>query len=521
MTIGPRTYAVLLCAIVLAGTAIRALGVTWLTDAAPYLGYSFHPDDMRFIRAARDFRNFEMSGYPLGMSTHLFVIMQAAQRLFGLTLDASIVLRVVTLFYGALTIWLTAAIARSWQWSRGVALLAAAFLAVAPLHILNSNFGTADVAANFYFYLTLWLGWWYVKNRQPIFFVLFAASLGAVIATKLYLSLAVPVLLVVWLSDSRFEKALTGALVTAGSFSIFSFFNYSPFDLSALRYMLTVDNLRVVAGYTPQGQALHYGLETITALGIGVWIFFAIGIVVWLTKQKPIIAAAVHDNGWAGLARNWLQAPGIVFWSGLLVHAFLLLSAQLHAPRNMLVFVPIFCLVAAIGITETVRLMRMPRAAVAALLVVLFVYQTYNAIGLERLYREDPRNALAAWLAEAPGAKDQIGTFSDYSRVRGAHRIRGEASEESRINTRYFVTCDLEFARYFKGTDASKIHHAFGGQKRLDLYQGLFADRLPFKKVFEVKQAPLSLEQRLIEKGYLRDIETFTPRHCVVFERTG
>ncbi|MCG8547197.1 MAG: hypothetical protein MJE12_23615, partial [Alphaproteobacteria bacterium] len=78
MMIGPRSYALALCLIILAGVAIRLLGITWLTDAAPYLGYSFHPDDMRFIRAARDFRNVEMGGYPLGMSTHLFVIMQAA-----------------------------------------------------------------------------------------------------------------------------------------------------------------------------------------------------------------------------------------------------------------------------------------------------------------------------------------------------------------------------------------------------------------------------------------------------------
>ncbi|MCG8547990.1 MAG: hypothetical protein MJE12_27650, partial [Alphaproteobacteria bacterium] len=453
--------------------------------------------------------------------THLFVIMQAAKRLLGVTLDASIVLRVVTLFYGALTIWLIAAIARGWQLSRGVALLAAAFLAVAPLHILNSNFGTADVAANFYFYLTLWLGWWYVKRRTPILFVLFAASLGAVIATKLYLSLVVPVLLVVWLSDSRFEKALTGALVTAGSFSIYSFFNYSPFDLSALRYMLSVDNLRVISGYSPGEQALHYSWETITALGIAVWIFFAIGAVLWLAKQIPAIAARLREAGWRGLARDWLHAPGIVFWSGLIVHAFLLLSAQLHAPRNMLVYIPIFCLVAAIGFAETVRHLRMPKAAVAVILVVLFAYQIYNAVGLERLYREDPRNALAQWIADTEDAKNQAGTFSFYSRVRGSHLIKGEDSAESRINTRYFITCDLEFARYFKGTEASKIHHAFGGQKRLDLYHGMFADRLPFKIVLDLKQAPLSFEQWLIDKGYLRGLETFTPRRCVVFERTG
>ncbi len=90
----------------------------------------------------------------LGMATHVFLLdrlpmfIEAVregnfQALFEASdFDLAMLLRVVTLAYAALTVPLTYLVARTIGCSRGVGLLAAALIAVTPLHVVNSHFGT-------------------------------------------------------------------------------------------------------------------------------------------------------------------------------------------------------------------------------------------------------------------------------------------------------------------------------------------------------------------------------------------
>lgn len=97
----------------------------------------------------------------------------------------------------------------------------------------------------------------------------------------------------------------------------------------------------------------------------------------------------------------------------------------------------------------------------------------------------------------------------------------GASPREMLMNFTYFITCDLEYNRYFQGADADNIFHSYGGQERLDFYRDLFSDRLDYKIVYDRVREPDSLELGLVNKGILRELGTFTPNRCLVFKRTG
>lgn len=523
MDIGRKLFWITLFVIIAIGASIRAPGVLWLTEVAPQPHHSFHPDDIRFISAALDFQDQNARGYArgyvIGMTTHLYVVGEILKRFLGNSLDYTVLIRLISLAYGVLTIALVGFIARSWGLSKGAALLSSALLALSPLHVMNSHLGTPDATATFYFYLTLFAGWGYLKTRRPLLFVAFAALVGASLAIKFFISLLVPLFVVVVLEErnSRLEKAATAMLVATGSFAILSFFNYTPWDLKYLLWLLLHDNVQIVGGNSPIKQGGLYLWDSMSALGLAVWTLFILGISFWLMRVTRDSLTKAQHNGWKLYAQKMLKSPAMVYISGFLAHTALIVSADIHNTRHFLVYVPLACMIAAYGFWQLSRKLQAPQFAVVIALSLILTYQAYTAVGVERLYTNDVRNDVASWLEANIEKGEAAGTFMLYSRVKGVEEFSGEKVNISNLDLDYFVTCDLEYSRYFWDTDATKVYHAYGGQERLNFYRDLFAGRLEYEIAVDLVQEPFTLEQRLIKKGLLRDLGTFTPGRCIVF----
>jgi len=508
--------------IVTIGVFVRVPGVLWMKDAAPSANHSIHPDVPKLIRVANNFGHRPgMDGYVVGMSTHLYLVRKLLHPIFGDRLDLAILIRIISLSYGIFTIILISMIARSWRFPNNVALLGSALLAIAPLHVINSHFGTPNASATFYFYLSLFAGWGYVKTRHSLLFVLFVALIAASIAMKFFISLLAPFFIVLWLhtKGSRVEKIVTAVLVAAGSFSVFSFFNYTPWHFIELIKMIAFDNVHITGGHNAAKQIGLYLWDTISALGLATWIFFVIGLIYFIAGFSRNVTAELKLGSWRLFAEKVIKSPGMIFISAFVAHSVLLISAEIHGIRHLLVFIPIACLISANGLWKMVLTFKCSRVITAIILCLLISYQCYTVINLGRMYTGDLRGKMAGWINTSVKNEEKVGTFSDYSWVKGVTRLSADESNTEVHKLDYFVTCDLEYSRYFLNTNANKIFHAFGGQDRLDFYHNLFANKLEYDVVFDAVWQPIGLEQWLQEKNIISELGTFTPKRCLILKR--
>ena len=513
------TSLALLALICVCAVGLRLAGVGWLADAVPHPGYSFHPDVMRFVEPIADFENIRgWRGYPVGFTSQLFVT-ATVLGYAGLDADPVTLIRSISLSYGVLTIFLVGLLAWRLSGSGGFGALAAAFLALAPLHIINSHFGTPDGAATFFLYVTLIFGWRAVKHDRDLDFVLFVASVGVSLAMKFYFPLLVPLAIVTWMQPRRMERLLLAAFVLAGSFSIASFFNYTPWELKELVRMLLHDNLDTEDGFGPLQQLGLYAWDSIRALGIGAWLCFLVGAAdamvrawrAWVGSGSSISERVV----------GFVNSPYIVPASAFGVYLAAVLAADIHAPRHLLPFLPLMCFLAASGVTIIYKRIAPRRTLGAGILLLLFAYQSYNALGIEAQYRRDIRNVLANEIDKLPVPPEEVATFSEYSLVRGTRLTSPLEDARSEPESAYFVTCDLEYARYFSADTADKVFHARGGQTRLDFYRKLFAQQLDYRVAFEIHRQARTLEERLAASGFLSHIGEFLVNHCALFQRSS
>ena len=67
-------FLLMLSVITALAIAIRLPGIQWLQGVAPYFGFTFHPDALKIIGSTLNFETPTMGGYPLGMTTHLYIV---------------------------------------------------------------------------------------------------------------------------------------------------------------------------------------------------------------------------------------------------------------------------------------------------------------------------------------------------------------------------------------------------------------------------------------------------------------
>jgi len=521
LVINNKQFYFCLVLILLLGGAIRLPGVQSALDLlSPDDGYSLHTDEDTFISDAMRFHKHPHRGYVRGFAGHIYVVKVLAEKIFATTPDLALVSRLISLIYGILTLGLVALIVKIMTSSSVLSLLTTGFLSVAPLHIINSHFGTPDSAAIFYFYLAAFLAWYHVKYRSEPAFVLFAASVGIAMAIKLVISLLIPLALIVLFYQNKIQKVLLACLIIPGSFSLASLFNYTPWDFVAFLNYLQNDTIDIANGNSRLQNILIYSHGAFSSLGLGTALFMLIGLVHIGIKTPTFLNSWLRGSSVSQLIMRIIKHPITVFFSPFAIYLYLVTGIGYNAIRYLLPFIPLLCVAAAIGFRSMILNKRLSRTAIIASFVLVSTYQVYNAIATEMMFTNDIRYDAAKWLEENVSPQETVTAFMNSSRVgKKVAFIRTYLRPKDHKPSDYIVTNHLEYARYFRSDDASKVHHAYGGQERLDLFRRLFFGQANYAIIKDFRTKQYSLELYLIDKDILRSLELFIPYRYVIFKK--
>lgn len=520
MGIPSRRFGLLLGAILLIGAAVRVPGVFWPRGAGPEgKPASYHPDEQRFIRAAATLQSTPAWGYVPGMKCHLFVVKKTVQALTGRTPDLILSIRIVSILYGLLTILLLAFLVREAAGRDPPALFAAALLSLAPLHGTYSHIGTADVASLFWFLLALFLARRYAADRSADTWTLLAAATGACLSIKFAVPVLLPIVSLLLTDPKRGRRALQGALAGAGAFALLTLFIYRPHDFLRFLNMLAVDNVNVQEAKSAWTHLARYGNTIFPALGVPGALLALGGTALLLFETPGRARARLRGTDFPGAARAILVDPNVLWLAPFLLHLLLALRIGVHAPRHILPLLVPLCAAGGVAADRLTRREGARRRIASVFLAIAGVYLAGNAVAWEVWYLEDIRADAARWLEENRRPGETATAFVGFSRLRGAVSVAGGEETTSRPSSDWFVTCDLEYDRYFRYDDASRIFHAWGGQSRLDFYRELFDGRTEYREAKEFHARNWSPEQALVSRGIFEHLGKTVPRRCVIYRR--
>lgn len=300
--------------------------------------------------------------------------------------------RFVTAMLGVATVWLTWRLARDLS-SRTVALLAAAQLAVRPLHVRESHFVLTDVPMTALTTLALWLAVRASRLRTVSAYAWAGAAAGLAAAAKYDGGVVLVAAVVTWLlyertAADRTRKAL--AIVGAAALAFLVAAPYTLLDMPAF--------LNGFAAQFSRFAVPSHGAEA-----------------PWLTYVKHLSPQWARWSVPAALAgaamllwRSRTRKP----WTPMIVFAFAffyVLSTHSHVfGRYALPLVPVLCIMTSVAAMELVRaLHRVPALSgpwasrllwAAAIVVLLGASSVETVRWLEGLKRADTRSMAADWL---------------------------------------------------------------------------------------------------------------------------
>ena len=167
--------------------------------------------------------------------------------------------------------------------------------------------------------------------------------------------------------------------------------------------------------------------------------------------------------------------------------------------------------------------MSIPLRVMGAVVVFcLLTIQFANGVLTDWIYPADVRAKLWDFLDERQLAY-KTSTFSDSTYLKGVAGTYSIPPE-----TPIFVSCDTEYRRYILAAgqqipvfDTHQGHRLIGGEPRIEFFISLLAGQTSYVPIFEIRRKRLSLEDRLAEKGWLPDIDTFVPNECRAFQKKG
>ncbi len=302
--------------------------------------------------------------------------------------------RFVTAAIGVATVWLTWRLARDLA-SRGVALLAAAQLAVRSMHVRESHYILTDVPMTALTTLTLWLAVRAARLRTLTAYALAGGAAGLAAAAKYNGGIAIVAVAAAWLLNER-SAADRGrkAAALAGAAAL-AFLAAAPFTLLDMPAFL-------------DGFAAQFARFAAPAAGADP---------VWLTYVKHL--SPVGSRWWVPLAAAgavlvlWRRDTRLA-WAPLVAFVaafFYVLSSHSHVfGRYALPLLPPLCVLASMVTVEIVAAIRRrvpalarPGAAAAmwtlVLIPVLGVPAMETVGWLDGLKRADTRTMAADWLA--------------------------------------------------------------------------------------------------------------------------
>jgi len=417
---GRRRVYVIAAGLAVVAAAVRIWGLRWGLPDSTHL-FSYHPDEYHSLRGLL---SLALSGdlnphfFNYG-SLYLYLVSAAAvlghgslvsslsldtlPEALGLwTLDA----RLVSVLAGIVTVMIVYALARR-VWSELPAACCALLLALAPLHVLNSHYGTVDVTQTLFVALALLFSVRLVKSGRWQDCAWAGLAVGLAASTKYsgLIVIAAPLTAIVFGAGRgkprrRAADVARKTLIVLG-LAVLGFALTSPFTFLAwseakqgilfeLEHMRIGEPLAVAA--EPNGLWFH--ARNLLAPGAGpIVILAAVGLVLAVVRRhRQLLPIAVFACLWAAMI-------GI---------------ANVRYARYEVALLPALVILGIYPIAELVRGGRWPRIVGSVLIAGCLLPQVYwsgqIANGLARL---DPRGKALAEIMEATPVDSRIGLVRD------------------------------------------------------------------------------------------------------------
>ena len=294
--------------------------------------------------------------------------------------------RIVAALIGTGTVWLTYLIGRELR-SRALGLVAAAQLAVLPMHVRESHFILTDVPTTALVVLTLFLALRAARQRTVWSYVWMGGAAGLSAAAKYNGGFVGVVVAIVWLlfersAPDRGRKALAACAASAAAFLIAV--PFAVLDLPTFLNGIGAQAARFsgpLASDPPWHSYLVY-----LSLDWRLWVPLAgLGSLVVLCRRQSL--------------REWAVPIGF-----LITYFYVLASHSVVFGRYTLPILPVICLLTAVPVIEIARTVqwRYPRFApifvVLCTIVVTAVFAAESVRWLGDFRRPDTRLLAARWM---------------------------------------------------------------------------------------------------------------------------
>ena len=336
------------------------------------------------------------------LTLYVFAAALGAAKTIGIALTDGqpiLIARFVVALAGSLTVLAAAAIGRSIS-GLITAVVAALFLAVAPLHVRESHFAMTDVLMTLLVTLSLAFMMRASDTRRRGLFAAAGAAGGLATSTKYSAGV---VLAIVLAAPGVTTAAIYAAAWTAGFLAGTPF---SALDPSAFLRDVSYERSHLSGGHTvalARGWVSHLHTTLPRGLGIGVFVAAVCGALLLAVRYRrralvPLIFALAFYVA--------IGAGRTVFF------------------RYALPLVPVACVFAAVAVVSAAEWLgvrtKLPVAAIAATLAIVVAASSFRqSLQLDRmLAREDSRVVAADWLRERLRPEHTLhDSGGDYSRL--------------------------------------------------------------------------------------------------------
>lgn len=392
----------------LTGLILRLWGIHW---GFPRVDLS--PDELNVwnISAGLSWQDLDTHFYNYsGLTFYLNFFTAQLARLFGVTLQPHTILlinRLWSVFFGTLTIPLAYLAARDFFSEAKAGAWAAWMVALLPIHVWHSHFGTSDISLVFWITAAFWLALRAFQKPGAARFLLGGLAVGVAIGVKFNGMLAGISFLVAALAAWR-EKRIRSFpqvmlfLFLAGAAALVGFFLVSPFSIIHLK--ATVSAFFFESAHVKGG---HYGFDLSPggwpyfpyiyqlfsafpfSFGLPLYLSAAVGVVFFVLSRKKteVILGLAFAFLYLGIVASWKFVPS----------------------RYYLPVLPITLILASWGAFRLFTTSRGWLRTVAWLLAVpLFAYTVAYDISTVDRFRRDTRLEAAHWAEKELPPKSRI-----------------------------------------------------------------------------------------------------------------
>jgi 4-amino-4-deoxy-L-arabinose transferase-like glycosyltransferase len=497
---GPTLAAASLIGLLVVGALIRLLGIDF---GRPF---AYHPDEGIIVGAAMDMVNDQDWNPHTFFYSSLFMdiaaVVIAVVRVFlgGSSLDRDhawlfaseaateqfeyfLAARLVVLLFGVATIAVTFAAATRWR-GNGAGIVAAAIVALAPLHIANSRYATTDIPLTFFAAAALWASIEAYARGRDRWWILAGALAGLAMSTKWNGAAVVVVPLTAYLATAtsmadlrvHLRRRTPVMILASAAIALLVTTPAIVFDTTAVRDFLTLQ-AELYARVRPNERSPSAAFNVRALLD-------GIGIVAAVTGIVGCVAIVGGRD-----RRAWCIPVFVAIY-------FVVVSLPAtHYERNLLPIVPFLAVAAGgwlAGVVHRARGMgrgaplRLAAGGLVVVVLVSLVPGLVEGVGAgRRLSQTDTRTIAREWMLDnlphnAVVARELYTpqVTPEEFRLRNHDFLwQRDWSWYRGVKTRYLVTSSLDYAR-FVGNPDDPAHDAF--------YRELFA--LP--EVFRVDPGP-------------------------------